>query len=1091
MKKFYLVLLLAIFGTVITNVLRAQISLTASNGSYTENFDGMGTTGTTLPTGWTAIRYAGSGTANATLTPSVTNGSSTSGGIYNVGSSTAPANADRALGTLASGSTIPAFGASFTNNTATTITDFNLSGSSEQWRSGTSSTANEIVAFEYSTNATSLSTGTWTSISSLNLTEILTTTTTGAAVDGNTNKVAISGTISSINLAVGSTIWIRWRDNDDSGSDGMYALDDFGLNWANAAVSNTATIAAGTNAAEPSTNGTFTVTLNNAAPAGGVTVNYILSGTASPGVDYSNTQTGSINIPQGSTTGTITINVLDDATLEPSETITATLTSANNSYSVNTTPASISLTDNDGTAIYSYNFTGCTSALSDGFTQQSVAGAEVWSCTTFGREGNGVQMNGFASGNQNNEDWLISPPIDLSATTNPVLTFYSRTKFAGEPLRLFVTTSFTGDVTTTTWTEIDGRFPPVGSDVWTLSDGISLAAFNQANVRFAFKYVSTTAAASRWTLDDINIFEANTAPAPSLTVNGNLLDFREVAAGTTSPEKTFTFWANNLTSDLTITAPAGFQLSKDGSTYSNSVSYTAAETQNQQKTVYVRFSPSTPNTVYSGYLQFTSTGINQQKIFVKGHSYPSASTLNVVAWNLEWFGSPTNGPADDNQQQANAKTVMDYLNADIFAMEEIVDTARFGNLVRSLAGGYNYVVTNYTSNAPDPSDPDYATSQKLALVYKTSVISNVTARGLMKSSATAVSNWATGRVPFLVNATVTKNGGSANMDFIVVHGKAGSTQSDYDRRKAGAKELKDTLDVYFSTSRVIILGDYNDDLDQSIYIPPSGPIVSSYTDLITDSTDADSYKSTTIQLSYFGLSSTATHPEVIDHTVISNEIVPWYVDLSATLYNDIGALTGIANYSTTTSDHFPIMTNYVFNSAVLPVKLTSFTGTKENNAVRLDWQTSDEVDTKEFIIERSANGRNFEPIGTKQAAGNSSAIRNYSFTDLQPLPGNNIYRLKMVDRDGRFELSKLVKITFGSIYSVTVAPNPVTSSFYVTTTFNGPAYLQMMDMNGRVVKKQVLVNQKEKVSVSHLQKGVYVVKILNATETFTQKITVQ
>lgn len=225
MKKVHTVtLLLAIL--LLFNSTFAQVSLTTPNGTYNQNFDGMGTSGTTLPAGWVAIRYAGIGTVNQSLSPVVSDGSLNSGAVYNVGETGA---ADRALGTLASGSTVPAFGASFVNNTGSVLGSLSFSGFSEQWRTGSNSSQNEVVVFEYSTDVTALSTGTWTQLESptLHLQEILTSSTTPGPVDGNTNHIAISGTINALNLAQSSTVWIRWRDFDNTAPDGLYALDDF------------------------------------------------------------------------------------------------------------------------------------------------------------------------------------------------------------------------------------------------------------------------------------------------------------------------------------------------------------------------------------------------------------------------------------------------------------------------------------------------------------------------------------------------------------------------------------------------------------------------------------------------------------------------------------------------------------------------------------------------------------------------------------------------------------------------------------------------------------------------------------------------
>jgi hypothetical protein len=224
----------------------AQISINQLNTSLVENFDSMGPTGTTYIPGWTAIRAAGTGTIGATLTLIVSDGSSTAGGVYNAGTTN---TSDRAIGTLASGSTIPSFGARYLNNTGNKISQLIFSGYLEQWRSGSNNTVNEIVTFEYSLDATSLSTGTWIPFTPMNLYEILTSTTTAAAVDGNlpANRSSIGGTVSGISWSNGTEMWIRWTDADNIGSDGLYAIDDFSITALAAEIPHTITSTTGPN----------------------------------------------------------------------------------------------------------------------------------------------------------------------------------------------------------------------------------------------------------------------------------------------------------------------------------------------------------------------------------------------------------------------------------------------------------------------------------------------------------------------------------------------------------------------------------------------------------------------------------------------------------------------------------------------------------------------------------------------------------------------------------------------------------------------------------------------------------------------------
>ncbi len=239
---FFILLMSALFS----GNLFAQISLTNLNTATEESFDGMGISGTAYLAGWTALRIAGSGTIGQTLTMAVDNGVTTSGNVYNIGTTSA---SDRAFGSLASGTTTPAFGASFTNNTGSTVTSIDFAGICEQWRSGTSNTANEVDTFAISFDATALNNGTWTNISGMNLTEILTTTTSGAAVDGNNsaNRVFKSATASGLNWSAGSTMWIRWVDFNDGGSDGTLAIDSFSITPIGIASSNASDIVAANN----------------------------------------------------------------------------------------------------------------------------------------------------------------------------------------------------------------------------------------------------------------------------------------------------------------------------------------------------------------------------------------------------------------------------------------------------------------------------------------------------------------------------------------------------------------------------------------------------------------------------------------------------------------------------------------------------------------------------------------------------------------------------------------------------------------------------------------------------------------------------
>jgi hypothetical protein len=293
---------------------------------------------------------------------------------------------------------------------------------------------------------------------------------------------------------------------------------------------------------------------------------------------------------------------------------------------------------------------------------------------------------------------------------------------------------------------------------------------------------------------------------------------------------------------------------------------------------------------------------------IKSNAQSSTTTLDVVGWNIEWFGASFESPTNDDLQRENVKAIIRYLNADIYGLVEIVDTAQVRRLMDSLGSSYSYVISDFCSNASAPGTAAWRNGQKLMFLYKNAIFSNVKTRGLMRTSATAVSNWATGRLPFLMNADATVNGTTKNINFILIHGKAGSTSSDYIRRRDGAQELKDTLDAQYPNSINIIFGDFNDALNQTISTG-SGP-ETSYQPIVVDSTDNDHYKSITLPLAYAGQTTMINFPNVIDNHVVSNEMMPYYIQQSAQIRTDVTNVVPDYVSAHNTSDHYPVFSKY-------------------------------------------------------------------------------------------------------------------------------------------------------------------------------------
>jgi hypothetical protein len=94
--------------------------------------------------------------------------------------------------------------------------------------------------------------------------------------------------------------------------------------------------------------------------------------------------------------------------------------------------------------------------------------------------------------------------------------------------------------------------------------------------------------------------------------------------------------------------------------------------------------------------------------------------------------------------------------------------------------------------------------------------------------------------------------------------------------------------------------------------------------------------------------------------------------------------------------------------ATLPVQLVSFTASKMNRAVQLNWSVENEDALAGYTIERSVNQISYSPIETIEISGR----RNYRVIDSLPFLGNNYYRLKLKDQNGTYKYSPVRLVVF-------------------------------------------------------------------------------
>ncbi len=174
--------------------------------------------------------------------------------------------------------------------------------------------------------------------------------------------------------------------------------------------------------------------------------------------------------------------------------------------------------------------------------------------------------------------------------------------------------------------------------------------------------------------------------------------------------------------------------------------------------------------------------------------------------------------------------------------------------------------------------------------------------------------------------------------------------------------------------------------------------------------------------------------------------------------------------------------------SILPLILVNFSAQKMDNAVTLYWQTEQEINTKEFDIQRSSNSHDFVTFLSVAAKGNTVAKTDYTATDNNPQTGKNYYRLKMIDKDGKITYSIIKQVEFTVDNSITVYPNPAAAILNIKNNSKiGQLLITVYDAAGRVVKETTVINSQTVVSISlpSLRPGVYTVKVKSGDNVYS------
>ncbi len=173
-----------------------------------------------------------------------------------------------------------------------------------------------------------------------------------------------------------------------------------------------------------------------------------------------------------------------------------------------------------------------------------------------------------------------------------------------------------------------------------------------------------------------------------------------------------------------------------------------------------------------------------------------------------------------------------------------------------------------------------------------------------------------------------------------------------------------------------------------------------------------------------------------------------------------------------------------WSDATLPLSLTSFSVVNKNGYAGLNWQTCNEINVKQFEIQKSQDARTFTVIANVPAK-NAGCATTYSFTDGKALAGIAYYRIKTIDNNGASIYSGIVSINGKTTVNINVFPNPVANSLVLSHPKAGAnASMQVISMDGRPVALTTIQQDaiQTSIDISKLAKGNYFVVFTNGTD---------
>ncbi|MES2559110.1 MAG: T9SS type A sorting domain-containing protein [Bacteroidota bacterium] len=219
---------------------------------------------------------------------------------------------------------------------------------------------------------------------------------------------------------------------------------------------------------------------------------------------------------------------------------------------------------------------------------------------------------------------------------------------------------------------------------------------------------------------------------------------------------------------------------------------------------------------------------------------------------------------------------------------------------------------------------------------------------------------------------------------------------------------------------------------------------------------------------------------VAEHVFLFDTYLSTVTDLKVTDTYSFNIVSGVP--ASTGLNRFYIV---VSNNASLPVKLLQFNARKTAaKQVTLKWSTANEVNSKEFVVERSADGKQYNSIATVGAAGNTNKLMHYETRDEQPMR-YNYYRLKQVDLDGSVYYSQVQYVMMEEVTGAKLYPIPAQQELTLENDVPVKS-VKVYDVSGHLVNTIQGTGIITQIDVSKLKTGVYILEYTDETGTETK-----